>query len=201
MPEQPLPITHVPTPTTTLTLHTHPSSSPLLVPSNVPLLSLPHSPIPSPVSIVVVCTSLPLAVSPQNTTTKEQPKSQPQPTNLPTTPTTPSTSAAHQPSPPPTVSDSEDDSITLSPATVPSAIAKTTYLTVLNLSSYLLTHDQHKALSFGLKFAPMPKEIPDPTEFFEKFEERCTRVYSHFTGASKTKLPAVMQAQLDLTKE
>ena len=66
-----------------------------------------------------------------------------------------------------------------------------------NLLSRLLTHHQLEALMLGLKFAPTPKETPDPTEFFDKFQEKCTWVYSKVTGASKAKLPESIQARVD----
>ena len=71
---------------------------------------------------------------------------------------------------------------------------------VLNLSSHVLTYHQTQALELGLKFAPTPKDIPDPTEFFERFEQKCTWVYTKFTGAPNTHLPAPMQARLDMMK-
>ena len=76
-----------------------------------------------------------------------------------------------------------------------------TYPTVLVLSEKILTEDQLSALSFGLKFAPTPKDILDPTEFFERFEQQCTRVFSNIAVGSKSHLPKVMQDRVDLMKD
>ena len=87
---------------------------------------------------------------------------------------------------------------TLSPATVPSAIAPTSNL-VLNLSNHILTYDQLKALELGLKFAPTPQNIPDPTEFFEDFEQRCSWTYRKVSGSLT--LPAVVKDRLTTMRE
>ena len=79
---------------------------------------------------------------------------------------------------------------------IPTASAKTPFPAVLNISFHLLTHHQLEALTYGFKFAPTPKEIPDTLEFFKRFQQRCTWVYSKVTGASKSKLPNPMQERV-----
>ena len=52
---------------------------------------------------------------------------------------------------------------------------------VLNLSSRQLTEEEQEVLLLGLKFAPTPKKIPDPLEFYEKYHKQCEREYNKLT--------------------
>ena len=100
---------------------------------------------------------------------------------------------------PPTITTEPISVPYLQPPTVPSATA--TSKAVLNLSTHVTTDYQIQALELGLKFAPAPKDIPDPLEFFDNFEQRCTWVYKKFTGVASSHLPTAMQDRLDIMRE
>ena len=72
---------------------------------------------------------------------------------------------------------------------------------VLNLSSKLLTRSQTKALELGLKFAPAPREVPSPLEFFENFKQRCIWAYRRVTGQSGGQPPPSISSRLDIMED
>ncbi len=72
---------------------------------------------------------------------------------------------------------------------------------ILNLSSRHLTTLEREVLTLGLKFAPMPKKIPDPLEFYERYHEQCQWQYNKLIARpSNHPLPELIEEHLGQIK-
>ncbi len=72
---------------------------------------------------------------------------------------------------------------------------------ILNLSSRILITEEQEVLLLGLRFAPTPRKIPDPLEYYENYHKQCERVYNSLTNQrSDTPLPRLVEKHLTVIK-
>ncbi len=72
---------------------------------------------------------------------------------------------------------------------------------ILNISSRSLTQLEEEVLTLGLKFAPTPRKVPDPLEFFEKYHNQCQWQYNKLIARpSNNPLPTIIEEHLTQIK-
>lgn len=72
---------------------------------------------------------------------------------------------------------------------------------ILNLSSRPLSITEPEVLTLGLKFAPTPRKVPDPLEFFERYHEQCQRHYNRLIASpAANPLPSIIEERLGLIR-
>ncbi len=68
---------------------------------------------------------------------------------------------------------------------------------ILNLSSRQLSTLEREVLTLGLKFAPTPRKVPDPLEFYEKYHDQCQWHYNKLiTRPSTHPLPDIIEERM-----
>ncbi len=73
---------------------------------------------------------------------------------------------------------------------------------ILNLSSRLLTLEEHEVLLLGLRFAPTPRKIPDPLEYYESYHSQCERAYNKLINRKTSEpLPRQIEKHLSVIKD
>ncbi len=73
---------------------------------------------------------------------------------------------------------------------------------ILVLSSRQLTLEEHEVLLLGLKFAPTPRRVPDPLEYFDRYHEQCRRTYNKLTHVRADRpLPKLIEEHLVVIKD
>ena len=73
---------------------------------------------------------------------------------------------------------------------------------VLNLSKKQLSEEEKQVLQLGLRFAPTPRKMPDPLEFFEQFQDSCLRAYNKAAGTREAPaLPAVVAERVSSMRD
>ena len=72
---------------------------------------------------------------------------------------------------------------------------------ILNISSRNFTNLKEEVLMLCLKFAPTPRKVPDPLEFFEDYHEQCQREYNKLIVLPLThQLPGIVEEHLSQTR-